>query len=201
MSNIEYEKRFLITDYNKLIRKIEAFGASLKGRKHLVNRIYTQNDKYIRLRSDGTRCFLTVKDRTEETPDYEREFETEVGSAETMESILALIGVKHCYTNEKIRETWVKDEIHFDIDHHPGLEPYLEIETKDENTLIETYTRLKLTPSDINIKTMYKDRYNFELKKSLKYLSFDKIKLKDVKKNKRTFVELLTFQRNLLKNM
>ena len=199
---VEYEKRFRIPNYELLIKDIERFGAVFKDRKYLVDRIFTSKNKYVRLRSDGKHTYLTVKDKARKAGGYDQEYETTVGSIDTMEAIFTLLGIQHCYTNEKIRETWVKGDISFDIDHHPGMDPYLEIEAKDERTLIKTYKKLKLTPDDnINIKTGYKEIYGFILKKSLKYLGFKRFNVDAITKNKKRFVSILKFQKNLIKQI
>ena len=200
MSSIEYEKRFFIDSHQDLINKLTKFGAKFNGYKYLINKIFTKGGKkdstFIRLRYDGISTFLTLKERIGE---YDNEYETKVESIDTMEKILDTLNIKHLYTNEKLRETWIKDNIHFDIDYYPGLEPYLEIETTDEKTLHDTYTKLGLEPDDINVKDLYKEKYNFTLKKSYKYLGFNKFNVDAIKKNKDTFIKVLKFQQKLIK--
>lgn len=45
-----------------------------------------------------------------------------------MEKILTLLGFKVTKHHEKYRTSFVKDHVKFEIDEHPGIPPYLEIE-------------------------------------------------------------------------
>lgn len=60
--NTEYEIRVLEIDKEKLIKKLEELGAEFKGdneqKRYVYDTIPKEDGKWIRLRTNGKRCFL-----------------------------------------------------------------------------------------------------------------------------------------------
>jgi adenylate cyclase class IV len=188
----EYELRFEV-NYDSLIKKLNKFGTKNNGFVLQTSRIYYKEDAsklLVRIRSEGVKHLLTIKIIGDKYPIEE---EIEVSDPKKTEKILINLGCKFKRTNQKLRESYSKGSIKFDIDFYPGAIPILEIEAKSEKKLIETYTKLGLTPKKITMLSLYKDRYGYEipLDKNYDYQFFKKIK---VDKNKEEFKKNLKFQ-------
>lgn len=93
---------------------------------------------------------------------WKKELETTVGSAEVIEGILEAIDAIKLVVVEKMRESYVKEDIHATIDQVKGVGCFMEIEKMSndvEKTKRELWTllgELGFTESDIEVKN-YRD--------------------------------------------
>lgn len=134
----EYEGRVLDIDKEAVQRKLADCGAELivrKGyRRYVFNTIPAIKDRWVRLRTDGQRAKLTVKEMSAATVDGVQEWETVVDDFETTLIMLEKMGLKPKGYQENRRELYILDGVKLSIDEWPGLKPLLEIEgySKDE---------------------------------------------------------------------
>jgi len=134
----EYEAKFLSVDVAGLQAKLTALGAVRAFPRTLLTRKIFENDAleggaWLRLRDEGTRCTLTLKQVTDSTTiDGTTEIETEVTDLPAMSKILHRLGLREVRYQENYREEWRLGEVAFDFDTWPGLPTFVEVEGPDE---------------------------------------------------------------------
>lgn len=134
----EYEATFLSVDVPGLQAKLTALGAVRAFPRRLLTRRIFENGAlergaWIRLRDEGERSTLTLKQVTDSTRiDGTTEIETEVTDLNAMAEILTRLGLAEVRYQEKYREEWRWGEVAFDFDTWPGLPTFVEIEGPDE---------------------------------------------------------------------
>ncbi|MCM2577793.1 class IV adenylate cyclase [Streptomyces meridianus] len=134
----EYEATFLSVDVAALRAALTALGATQAFPRTLFTRKIFENDaldngQWVRLRDEGTRSTLTLKQVTDSTTiDGTTEIETEIGDLHAMAGILSRLGLRETRYQENYREEWRLGGIAFDFDTWPGLPTFLEIEGHDE---------------------------------------------------------------------
>ena len=145
----EYEAKFLSIDVADLQARLTALGAVQAFPRTLLTRKIFENDTlegaWIRLRDEGTRCTLTLKQVTDSASiDGTTEIETEVTDLLAMAEILSRLGLHEVRYQENYREEWRWEEIAFDFDTWPGLPAFVEIEGPDEASVREAVRILGL---------------------------------------------------------
>lgn len=113
---------------------------------------------WIRLRDEGNRITLAFKRRLGVTAhdgstsdQGMEEVEILVDDFEKTRMLLMALGFIEKFYQENKRVRWTKDDIEFDIDTWPKLEPYLEIEAKNWAGIDEGIHLLGLDPADKKI--------------------------------------------------
>lgn len=158
----EIEVKFLNTDPEKLQKQLQNIGAEKVGEYFYRRRVFDYPDwrldraaSWLRLRDEGDRITLGFKKRigadahdgtTNDTGMEEIEIEVN-DFGRTAELILRLGFVEKHYAENK-RTRWVKDNVEFDIDTYPELEPYLEIEAATWEQIDKAIEWLGLNPAD-----------------------------------------------------
>jgi adenylate cyclase, class 2 len=146
----EYEAKFLCVDVANLQAKLTALGAVRAFPRTLLTRKIFENDAleggaWIRLRDEGTRCTLTLKQVADSRSiDGTTEIETEVTDLGAMAEILSRLGLREVRYQENYREEWRWGEIAFDFDTWPGLATFVEIEGPDEASVRQAVGALGL---------------------------------------------------------
>ncbi|GIH70492.1 class IV adenylate cyclase [Sphaerimonospora thailandensis] len=146
----EYEAKFLNADVTDLQARLTALGATQSSPRTLLTRKIFENDvldngQWIRLRDEGGRSTLTLKQVTDATTiDGTTEIETEVADIHAMADILRGIGLREVRYQENYREEWRLGDVVFDFDTWPGLSTFLEIEGPDEASVREAAALLGL---------------------------------------------------------
>ncbi|MCQ0024459.1 class IV adenylate cyclase [Streptomyces somaliensis DSM 40738] len=150
----EYEAKFLAVDASGLQAKLAALGAVQAFPRTLLTRKIFENDSldggaWIRLRDEGTRSRLTLKQVTDATTiDGTKEIETEVSDLHAMADILRRAGLTEVRYQENYREEWRLGEVAFDFDTWPDLPTFLEIEGPDEASVRQAAALLGLDYSE-----------------------------------------------------
>jgi adenylate cyclase class 2 len=150
----EYEAKFLAVDVTGLQAKLAALGAVQAFPRTLLTRKIFESDvldgsQWVRLRNEGTRTTLTVKQVTDATSIHgTTEIETEVGDLQAMAEILGNLGLREVRYQENFREEWQLGDIAFDFDTWPDLPTFLEIEGPDEDAVRQSAARLGLDYAD-----------------------------------------------------
>lgn len=146
----EYEAKFLAVDVADLQTKLAALGAVQAFPRTLLTRKIFESDvldgsQWVRLRNEGTRTTLTLKQVTDATSIHgTTEIETEVGDLQAMAEILTNLGLHEVRYQENFREEWQLGDIAFDFDTWPDLPTFLEIEGPDEASVRQAAARLGL---------------------------------------------------------
>ncbi len=135
----EYEVKILDIDVEKVRKKLHNYGATALGKKNFLRNTYDLDDnnvhKWLRLRTDGEKTTLTVKERQHEGVDGTKELEVDVGDFAITEKILEKLGFRAKNVQENTRESYLLDEMAIDIDQWPGIPAYLEVEGKNEEVV------------------------------------------------------------------
>lgn len=134
----EYEAKFLAVDVAGLRDKLIGLGAVQAFPRTLLTRWIFESEAldggaWLRLRDEGTRSTLTLKQVTDPTRiDGTTEIETEVADLPAMAEILRRLGLREVRYQENYREEWRLGEVAFDFDTWPDLPTFVEIEGPDE---------------------------------------------------------------------
>lgn len=134
-------------------------------KKYMIN-----PNKWIRLRKSNEKIELTIKHvLNKKNNKYQNVLETEitVSSFEEANNLLENMGIYKRNYQEKIRYSYVYKDAQIEIDIWPLLEPYLEIECDNENTIKELLEKLNLKEKEIvsiNTESLYK-RKNIDILK------------------------------------
>ncbi|MFH8518223.1 class IV adenylate cyclase [Streptomyces gelaticus] len=150
----EYEAKFLAIDVAGLQAKLTTLGAAQAFPRTLLTRKIFENDAleggaWVRLRDEGTRSTLTLKQVTDATTiDGTTEIETEVTDLHAMAEILRSLGMHEVRYQENYREEWRLGEVAFDFDTWPDLPTFVEIEGPDEASVRQAAALLELDYSE-----------------------------------------------------
>lgn len=166
----EYEVRVLDINKEKLIEKLEKLGAQKIADFDYKRRIYNFNPavpyKWIRLRTDGKKTTLTVKQLESLEIDGTKELEIGVSDFEETNNLLNELGYKsHTYQENK-RTRYVLNDVELDIDSWPYIPTYLEIEGKNEQAVKDMIKLLELEEekvTSIDVQGVFRTFYNIEI--------------------------------------
>jgi adenylate cyclase class 2 len=149
---IEIEKKYRLStkQRDEVVKRLPLIGAKCAGEEFEENTLFTGDSidlsrSVLRLRRVGKRAILTYKERFPTRSDikHQREDETRVEDAESMELILEGIGFTPALVYEKRRETWKLGKTEIVIDELPfGL--FMEIEGT-EHAIREIESKLAIT--------------------------------------------------------
>ena len=168
----EYELRILEIDREKVIKKLKKIGAKFcwdqLQRRYVYDFIPKLEGKWIRLRTNGIKTTLTIKDIVSSKIDGTRELEIEVSDFENANMILNELGYEDKGYQENRRCQYVLDDVEIDIDDWPHIPTYLEIEGPSEERVYEVLKLLDYSIEDTttkDIEGIYLD-YGYELSKN-----------------------------------
>ncbi len=170
--NTEYEVRVLEIDYEKIILKLKELGAEFKGeynqKRYVYNTIPKCDGKWIRLRTNGKNTTLTYKSVEKETIDGTKELEVEVSDFEKTNELLNLAGIKSKAYQENKRIQYVLDGVEIDIDFWPLIPAYLEVEGKNEESVLKIIEKLGLEKNKVtalDVQSVYENVYGIDISK------------------------------------
>lgn len=137
--NIEYEATFSNIDKDDIRERLKNTGASLVKKEFLMKRmVFTLpkgneiNGGWLRIRDEGEKTTLTLKIVDGDKIEDQKEIELEIDSFETAGNLLHSIGCNKKGRQETMREIWELDGVEIMIDEWPFLEPFVEVEGKNE---------------------------------------------------------------------
>ncbi|GGP96251.1 hypothetical protein GCM10010215_22550 [Streptomyces virginiae] len=146
----EYKAKFLAVDVTDLqdrltrLDAVRAFPPTLLTRKIFEND-YLEGGAWLRLRNEGTRSTLTLKQVTDSTTIRgTTEIDTEIDDVQAMADILRRLGLREVRYQENYREQWRLGEVAFDFDTWPELPTFVEIEGPDEAAVRQAAALLEL---------------------------------------------------------
>jgi adenylate cyclase class IV len=194
----EYEYRF--NNYNKkdIITKLKDINAKYFGTYRFRVMVFTDSinsEKYIRVRDEGHRITMTVKNNL--TDKFPVENEVIINNFDEGINILLAVGCKKKYYYEKYREIWnyKNSEIIFDM--NPGIPELMEVESSTKKELDILCKKLELNINNyqgFSNNQIYLDLFGIVIPKTLD-LTFKNSK-KELKptKNKEEFIKLVKMQ-------
>lgn len=158
----ELELRILDVNVNRVIEKLEGLGAKKIGDWHYKRYIYDtkpyDENKWIRLRTNGIETTLTYKEYNDESIEGVKELEIVVSNLEDTNKFLDILGYKPRSIQENKRIRYILDDVEIDIDTWPHLNPYVEIEADSKEKVTEIINILKEYGSEVtalNVQSIY----------------------------------------------
>lgn len=148
-SNLEIECRFLEINKDALIKKLRELDASDRGEDMFHEFIFYDKDltwkntkKMVRVRKTKDNVSIAYKFHQFETIDGTQEIELNVDSMEQAKLFLESVGLCCVREQEKIRHTFLLDDVSVDIDTFPLIPTYVELEGESEIVLKKTAAKL-----------------------------------------------------------
>ena len=144
----EFEARLLECDYKTIITRLKELNAIFVGDNLQLRYCYDFNpvreNSWIRLRTNGNKTTLTIKEINDSTVAGTKESEIEVSSFEETDKILNKLGYFARSIQENRRVQFILDGVEVDIDLWPYIPPYLEIEGNSEESIVAIIEKLGL---------------------------------------------------------
>lgn len=174
----EFEIRVLDISFGEMIAKLEAHGAKRAGA--FVQKRFTydftppRKGQWVRLRTNGRKTTLAIKEIKAQSIDGTKELEVEVSDFDDTNLIMEKLGYKAQNFQENFRISYKFGDVEIDLDKWPLIPPYMEIEGKSE---ADVYVVLKLLGIDAKDTTalgtdaLYKEKYGINLSE-IEYLKF-----------------------------
>ena len=135
----EIEARLLEVDEKTFLEKLNSLGATFVGDWIQIRKLYDftpkKQNSWIRLRTNGDKTTLTIKEIENEKIDGTKEWEIEVSDFDTTCEILAKMGYMPRSTQENRRIRFMLDSVEIDIDFWPLIPTYVEFEAESEEAV------------------------------------------------------------------
>lgn len=167
--NTEYEVKILNINQEKIKNKLKELNAEFQWdylqRRYVYDFIPKVEGKWIRLRTNGEKTTLTIKNLVSSKIDGTQELEIEVDDFEKTNLLLQELGFKPKGYQENRRCQYLLDGTEIDIDSWPLIPTYLEIEGKSEEEVYNTLEKLgvtKETTTTKDVESIYKE-YNLDI--------------------------------------
>ena len=178
MANVEYEARVLEIDHDEMIKQLEMLGAEKVFESLQQRYVYDlkpkQENKWIRLRTNGEKTTLTIKSIEDLTISGTKEQEIVVDDFEKTNEILETLGFKNRGFQQNKRIQYILDGVEIDLDKWPLIPEYMEVEGPDEESVIRTLKKLGITQDEIitlDVTSIY-EHYGYDVL-AMQNLSFD----------------------------
>ena len=180
--NKEYEVTILEID-NHFEEKLLELGAKLVSdslqKRYVYDVIPVNPNKWIRLRTNGNKTTLTVKEVKDKNEiGGTDESEIVVDSFDNTNKLLESLGYKSRNYQENYRKMYVLNGVEISIDSWPMIPTYAEIEGKSDEDVLNTLKLLGDTKKDyttLDVVSIY-EQYGIDIMK-IKELKFEKQKL------------------------
>ena len=144
--NTEIEVRILNIDKEDLISKLEKNNADFIGDWLQIRYVYDFNPvdphRWIRLRTNGDKTTLTIKNLVSSRVDGTQELEIEVDDFDRTNLILKELGYEAKGYQENRRIQYTYNGVEIDIDYWPLIPTYIEIEGPSEEAVYKTVEAL-----------------------------------------------------------
>ncbi len=131
---IEFEVKILDIDVEEIKKKLKSIGAKKDMERNMRRYVYDlktkDTDAWIRLRDQGDRVTLTIKEIHNDNIDGTKEVEIVVDDFDKTHLLLSKLGFIPKAYQENRRISYTFDDVEIEIDFWPKIPPYLEIEGK-----------------------------------------------------------------------
>lgn len=169
----EYEVKILDVNVEEIKKKLKEIGAKRVVERMMRRYVYdiemdeTRKDcsKWIRLRNDGERTTLTLKEIHNDNIDGTKEIEFGVSNFEKTHQFIENIGFPHTAYQENKRISYILDDVEIEIDSWPMIPTYLEIEGKSPDAVQKVVELLDFEMSQtttIGVRKVYQ-KYGIEI--------------------------------------
>ena len=142
----EYEVRLLEIDVEGIKKRLEEVGAEFcwdkLQRRYVYDFIPKVDSKWIRLRTNGEKTTLTIKNLVSSEIDGTQELEIVVDNFERTNLILKELGYEAKGYQENRRVQYMLNGVEIDIDYWPLIPTYVEIEGPSEEAVYRTVEAL-----------------------------------------------------------
>ena len=179
MQTTEYEVRILNIDKEKVIKRLEEIGAKKEGDYEYRRYVYGFKpevyEKWIRLRTNGKKSTLTIKEIKDYTISGTKEREIIVSDFDTTNEILNELGYTPKSYQENRRTRYKLDNIEIDIDTWPLIPTYMEIEGKSEEEVYIALEKLNIQKdkvTSLDVEGIYREIYGIDIS-NMSTLKFD----------------------------
>ena len=163
MKKIEYELKILNINIKVVEKKLDEIWAKKQWVYDFKRYVYdfspVNNNKWIRLRTNGYKTSLTIKEIHNDNIDGTHELEVEVSDFQDTHTMLKHLWYSSRSYQENRRISYVFKWINIEIDIWPMIPPYVEIEWESESQILEMAKVLwydKKETTSINTKKVYK---------------------------------------------
>jgi len=148
----EIELKFYPIDKDKMRQKLRAAGFTLVSPEFMMTRAVFHNphlkDRWGRVRQEPDNVTMSIKRVKDYTLLGTEEAELVVDSFEAASAFMEDAGFLKTSFQESMREIWRKGNVEADIDHWPGLLPWVEIESDSEDAVHKTCAELGFDEED-----------------------------------------------------
>lgn len=150
---IEYEATFPNINKNEMRLKLKKAGAAILRPEFLQKRVvfnmpkgYENNNVWIRVRDEGNRITMSIKQAGADSNQIHniKELKLVVDNFENAEKFLSTLHCQKKSYQETKREIWNLDGVEICLDEWPYLEPLVEIEGDDEESVKKVSQKLGL---------------------------------------------------------
>ena len=141
---IEFEATFIKINKKELRKRLKMIGAELVQKERLMRRVVfypikKDDDGWLRVRDEGNKITISykrfvgmAKRNKVNKIDDQQELCLEVNDFEEGVGLMKVLGAKQKSYQETLREDWIYNGVEISIDTWPGLNPFVEIEAKNE---------------------------------------------------------------------
>ena len=178
----EFEVRILEIDSEKVIEKLKSLNAVFEWdriqKRFVYDFIPKQDNKWIRLRTNGDKTTLTIKNLVSSEIDGTQELEIVVSDFDRTNLILKELGYVARGYQENRRIQYDLNGVEIDIDSWPMIPTYLEIEGPSEDAVYNAVSALGFSKEDCttrDVDGIYKD-YGYNV------LEISELKLEEERK-------------------
>lgn len=152
-TNIEFEGKVLEINKKNTVKKLDEQKAEFIGeytqKRYVFNTIPFRENRWVRLRSNGEKSTLAVKEIEDDSVSGTSEWEVDVSDLEETLEILKKIGINPKGYQENRRIEYLMDNCQIALDFWPKIPVYLEIEGKNENEVYDCAKKLGIDKKDI----------------------------------------------------
>lgn len=167
----EIEARLLDVDVNDFLKRLKTAKAQFVGDWIQIRNCYDFNpvreNSWIRLRREGSKTTLTIKEIANSKIDGTNESEIEVSDFDMTDEILNKLGYKARSVQENRRIRFMLDGVEIDIDFWPKIPTYVEFESKSEEQIKNVCNKLGVKFEELvtlDVTSIY-CHYGLDLKK------------------------------------
>lgn len=165
----EYEVKILNIDVEKVKEKLKSLEANLEWsllqRRYIYDFSPKRKHEWIRLRTNGLKTTLTIKNIESQKLGGTKELEIKVDDFDKTNELLETLGYKARLYQENKRMQYKLNGVEIDIDSWPFIPDYLEIEGENEKQIDSTLKLLGFAKKDcvtIDVEMIY-DHYGYNL--------------------------------------
>ena len=167
--HIEIEERVLEINPEEIIKRLGDLNATKVGewnqKRYVYDFIPKISGKWIRLRTNGDKTTLTIKNLVSSRVDGTQELEIEVDDFDRTNLILKELGYEAKGYQENRRIQYTYNGVEIDIDYWPLIPTYVEVEGPSEEAIYKTVEALGFTKDSCtsrDVEGIYLD-YGYDL--------------------------------------